>query len=82
MAKRNTSVARELAALQTLTPAELRERYADLYGEASRSGNKQWLLRRCAWRIQADAEGGLSDRAKRRAAQLARDQDASSRRGA
>ena len=75
MAGRKTNVARELASLKALTPAELRERYLDLYGEQSRSGNKQWLLRRCAWRIQADAEGGLSERARGRAAALARDQD-------
>lgn len=65
----------KLAALKDMTPTQLRERYAELYGEPSRSGNRQWLVRRCAWRIQALAEGGLSERAERRARQLARDQD-------
>jgi len=68
-------IERKLAALQDMTPRQLRERYAELYGEPSRSGNRQWLIRRCAWRIQALAEGGLSERAERRARQLARDQD-------
>jgi len=75
MKTKKINVAKELAALQKMSPAELRERYADLYGETTRSGNRQWLVRRCAWRTQALAEGGLSDRAKRRAQELARDQD-------
>lgn len=73
--KTKTKTANDLAALKVMTPKQLRERYAELYGEPSRSGNKQWLIRRCAWRIQALAEGGLSERAERRARQLARDQD-------
>lgn len=65
----------ELAALQRMTPKELRAKYAELFGERSRTGNRLWLLRRCAWRLQSLAEGGLSERAKRRAKELARDQD-------
>ena len=65
----------QLAALKDMTATQLRAKYAELFGEASRSGNKQWLLRRCAWRIQELAEGGLSERARRRARRLARDQD-------
>ena len=71
----DNTIRKQLAALPKMSPSELRERYADLYGERSRSGNKQWLIRRCAWRIQSLAEGGLSERAKRRAKELARDQD-------
>ena len=69
------NISAELAALEKMTSSELRHRYADLHDEPSRSGNKQWLLRRCAWRLQSLAEGGLSERAKRRAKELARDQD-------
>jgi len=50
---KRTNINRDLAALKGMTPKQLRERYAELYGEPSRSGNKQWLIRRCAWRIQA-----------------------------
>jgi len=53
MKTKKINVAKELAALRKMSPAELRERYADLYGEPTRSGNRQWLVRRCAWRIQA-----------------------------
>jgi hypothetical protein len=53
-------VAKELAALQRMTPAQLREKYAEVFGEATTTGNKTWLVRRIAWRIQADTEGELS----------------------
>ena len=41
----------------------------------SRSNHKQFLFRRVAWRIQANAWGGLSERARRRALELADDAD-------
>jgi Protein of unknown function (DUF2924) len=68
-------VALELAALRQSTVAELRRRFAELFGEPPRSSNKVWLVRRLAWRLQALAEGDLSERARRRAAELARDAD-------
>ena len=69
------SIPDQLAALQTMTVSQLQTRYQQVFGEQSRSGNRQWLLRRVAWRIQALAEGGLSERALKRAAELARDAD-------
>ena len=68
-------IARELAALGKMAASGLREQYRELFGEESRSGNRQWLFRRCAWRLQALAEGDLSERARRRAQELARDVD-------
>ena len=65
----------ELAALSRLTGTELRCRYAQVFGEATRVGNKAWLIKRIAWRLQALAEGDLSQRARRRAAELANDAD-------
>lgn len=58
-----------------MSVSRLRERYAEVFGEPTTSGNRQWLFRRVAWRIQALAEGDLSERARRRAAELARDED-------
>src|SRR5262245_38040026 len=69
------SITREVATLQRLGVAELRARYAELFGEETRAGNKAWLLKRLAWRMQALAEGDLSERARRRAAELANDAD-------
>ena len=67
------NVAREVAALKRMTVKELRGRYLDVFGETTRSGNKDWLRKRIAWRIQANAHGDLSERARRRAAELADD---------
>jgi hypothetical protein len=69
------NIAREVSALQRMGAGELRRKYADVFGEATPSKNKTWLLRRIAWRLQALAEGDLSDRARRRAEELANDAD-------
>ena len=65
----------QLEALTTMTVTQLRARYLEVFGEPTKSGNKQWLYRRVAWRIQALAYGGLSERARHRAAELANDAD-------
>ncbi len=69
------NLAQEVAALHRMTPAELREKYAAVYGEATVSKNRTWLVRRIAWRLQALDQGDLSERAKQRAVELARDAD-------
>jgi hypothetical protein len=69
------SIASQVAALDGLTVGQLHERYAEVFGERSRSRHRQYLVRRIAWRLQANAEGGLTERARRRAAELANDAD-------
>lgn len=64
-----------IARIEDMSPAELREHYERLFGEPTRSGNRRWLMRRITWREQAIREGGLSERAKARAIELARDED-------
>lgn len=71
----DTTIGQQIAALKRLTTAELRDRYAEVFGEATAANNKTWLQKRIAWRLQALAEGDLSERARRRAAELARDAD-------
>jgi hypothetical protein len=71
----DASVDAQLEALTDMTVTQLRRRYAEVFGEETKSGNRQWLFRRIAWRIQAIAFGGLSERARQRAAELARDAD-------
>jgi hypothetical protein len=68
-------IAKEVAALPRLSFAALRARYAQLFQEPTRVGNRPWLVRRIAWRLQALAEGDLSERARQRAAELANDAD-------
>ena len=69
------NVGKEVAALQRITVKELRARYAEVFGEETPANNKGWLVKRIAWRLQSLAEGGLSERARQRAAELANDAD-------
>jgi hypothetical protein len=71
--KQNINAA--LAALACMTVGQLRTKYQEVFGEPTRSGNRSFLAKRIAWRIQSLAEGGLSERARRRAEELARDAD-------
>jgi len=69
------NLAQELAALTQMTVGQLRLKFADVFDEETRSSNKAWLVKRIAWRLQARAEGDLSERARQRAEELARDAD-------
>ena len=68
-----TSVIRSIHALRQMTVAELRCEWERLYGEPTRSQNKQFLYRRLAWRIQELEQGGLSQRTRNRVNELAPD---------
>jgi hypothetical protein len=68
-------VAFELAKLRQLSVAALRDRYAEVFGEPTRNRHKEHLVRRIIWRMQANAEGDLSERARRRAMEIANDAD-------
>jgi len=57
--------------LDHMTARQLRERYAEVCGEPTRSGNCQWMRRRIAWRVQMAEEGDLAERALARARSLA-----------
>jgi hypothetical protein len=63
----------EVARLDGMTVAQLIGVYEEITGEPARSRNKRYLIRRIAWRMQARAEGGLSERARQLAAELADD---------
>lgn len=65
------NIAKEVAALERMTVGELQQRYMEVFSEPVRSRHRQYLIRRIAWRLQANAEGGLSERALRRAEELA-----------
>jgi hypothetical protein len=69
------NIVNEVATLERLSVGQLRQRFAELFGEATQASNRTWLVKRIAWRMQALAEGDLSERARRRAAELARDAD-------
>jgi len=65
----------EIQRLSRMTVSELRDKYLEVFGEQTRSRHKEFLKKRIAWRIQALAEGDLSERARRRAEELANDAD-------
>lgn len=69
------NVAKEVAALGRMSVAELRSKHIDAFGEPTRTGNREYLVKRIAWRLQANAHGDLSTRARRRAEELANDAD-------
>ena len=73
--KTDTQIREEIEGLRSLTTAQLKDKYREVFGEHSRSNHKQFLFRRIAWRIQANAWGGLSERARRRALEIANDAD-------
>jgi hypothetical protein len=54
-----------------MSVGQLHDRYVEVFGEPVRSRHRQYLIRRIAWRLQANAEGGLSERARQRAEELA-----------
>ena len=61
--------------LRHMTTAQLQLKYHELFGQASHSNHKGYLFRRVAWRMQAVAEGGLSERAREYAREIATDAD-------
>ncbi|QEL20675.1 DUF2924 domain-containing protein [Limnoglobus roseus] len=71
----DAALKKAIAELPRLTVLQLRAKYAEAHGEPTRAANKGWLVRRIAWRLQANAAGGLTERALRRAAELANDAD-------
>jgi hypothetical protein len=69
------NVTRELSALEKMGTKELKQKFEEVFREQARSGNRPWLIKRIIWRMQANAEGDLSERARRRAEELANDAD-------
>lgn len=74
------AVTATVARLPHLTVEELRVLHAEVFGAPTASRHKTWLVRRIAWRVQANAEGGLTERALARAAELSAGQQLRERR--
>jgi len=65
----------EMTALKRMTVPELRRKSAEVFGEDTASRHKEFLIRRIVWRPQVNQEGGLSERARQRARELATESD-------
>ena len=63
----------DIARLRGMSVAELRDEWFRLYGEPTRSRNRDYLWKRLAWRVQELRHGGLSDAARSRIDEMAPD---------
>lgn len=57
--------------MRTMGVADLRKRYQEVFGEETKSGNRPFLFKRIAFRLQEQKEGGLSKEAQEKLAELA-----------
>lgn len=71
----NANINQEVRKMRRMTASELKQRYAEVFGEESRSNHKDYLVKRIAWRLQAIEEGDISEAARARAYALACDAD-------
>ena len=71
----DNSVLMEIDSLRRASMASLRGKYREVFQEEAQSRHREHLFRRIAWRLQALAEGDLSERARRRAQEIACDAD-------
>jgi hypothetical protein len=69
------NIDREVAIMKLMSVGELRTKYCEVFKEPTNARNKVWLIKRIAWRMQANIEGDLSERARRRALEIANDAD-------
>src|SRR5207237_10296423 len=60
---------------QRMDVPALKRKYAEVWREPPRSPNRAFLIKRIIWRMQALAEGSLSERALQRAKELANEAD-------
>ena len=65
----------EIENLRRTTLAGLRAKYREVFQEETRSRHREHLFRRIAWRLQALADGDLTERARGRAQEIVRDAD-------
>ena len=65
----------EVENLRRASVAGLQGKYRELFQEKARSRHRQHLFRKIVWRLQALAEGELSERARARAREIANDAD-------
>lgn len=66
----NESVINQLTALPDMSIAELKKMWGNLFETPPQSSNKDFLVRKIAWRIQELAYGGLPDETRQRLREL------------
>ena len=71
----NNSVLAQVAALPSKSAAELKQMWRDLYDREPPAYNRQFLIKRLAYRVQELAYGGLSARAEVKLKSLAEEEE-------
>lgn len=69
------NINKEVREMEKRSVRELRQQYAEVFGESTNAANKPWLIKRIAWRLQSNIEGDISQRARERATEIANDAD-------
>jgi len=69
------NINKEVVRMKRMSTGELREQFESVCGESPRSHNRDWLVKKIAWRMQANEEGGLPERVRQRALAMADDSD-------
>ena len=71
----DNGVLMEIEKLRRASLASLRVKFREVFQEEARTRHREHLFRRIAWRLQALAEGDLTERARARANEIAQDAD-------
>ena len=69
------NIKQEVARMKSMATAALQEYFETVYLEPPRSRNRDWMIKKIAWRLQANEQGGLPERVKQRALAIADDAD-------
>jgi len=69
------NIKQEVARMKSMPTAELRDHFETVCLEPPRSRNRDWMIKKIAWRLQANEQGGLPERVRQRALAMADDVD-------
>ena len=69
------NINREVARMKRMQTANLKDYFESVMQIPPRSHNRDWMIKKIAWRLQANEEGGLPERVRQRALAMADDAD-------
>ncbi len=69
------NIRQEVARMKSMQTAALQEYFEAVCSEPPRSRNRDWMIKKIAWRLQANEQGGLPERVRQRALEMADDAD-------
>lgn len=69
------NIRQEVARMKSMQTAALQDHFEAVCSEPPRSRNRDWMIKKIAWRLQANEQGGLPERVRQRALAMADDAD-------